>query len=174
MSSTTNSYEFLPGGQTAPTFTLTAVKSGRQVSPKDCAGRVLGLVFHGQHTAQAVVDINVTVRPQYPEAGQVTLASVVDLSSVPRLLHRMVKPVLEQIYDRAASEIPPGFNPPDYVFLLPDWNGKVTKAFRVKDPDKTAAIVVINGDGVVVGSYQGPQPGPAMLRLVQQAKGDQP
>jgi hypothetical protein len=30
-------------------------------------------------------------------------------------------------------------------------------------------MVVINPQGQVVGSYQGPQPGPAMLSLIQQA-----
>lgn len=161
--------EFFPSGQPAPNFKLLAVKTGKVISPKNASGQVLGLVFHGRETVQAVVDINTTVRPVYPEPSPVILASVVDLSVVPRLLHRAVKPLLEQAYDQAARQIPQGYDPADYVYLLPDWNGAVTKAFRVAHPDKTAAFVVIDDAGQVVGSYQGPEPGPVALGLIQRA-----
>lgn len=160
---------FYPAGGPAPAFDLKAIKSGRQISPATCKGNVLGMVFHGRETVQAVVEINTTVRPLFPDPKPVILVSVVDLSIVPRLLHGAVKPMLEQAYDQAAREVPAGYNPADYVFLLPDWNGAVTKAFRVKDTNKTAAVVVIGRQGQVMGSYQGPQPGQATLSLVQAA-----
>ena len=166
---TTKSDGFYPAGGPAPAFSLTAVKSGRQISLGTCKGNVLGMVFHGRETVQAVVEINTTVRPLYPDPSPVILVSVIDLSIVPRLLHGAVKPILEQAYDQAAREIPKGYDPADYVFLLPDWNGAVTKAFKAKDTGKMAAVVVIDPQGQVVGSYQGPQPGPATLSLIQQA-----
>ena len=90
------------------------------------------MVFHGRETVQAVVEINTTVRPVYPDPKPVVLVSVIDLSVVPRFLHRAVKPRLEQAYEQAAREMPKGYNPVDYVFLLPDWNGSVTKTFKAK------------------------------------------
>lgn len=169
MSQTTDTYAFYPAGRPAPEFSLTTVKSGRQISPASCKGDVLGLVFHGRETVQAVVEINKAVRPLYPDPKPVVLVSVLDLSIVPRLLHGAVKPMLEQAYDQAAREIPKGYDPADYVFLLPDWNGAVTKSFQAKDTSKLAAVVVIDPRGQVVGSYQGPQPGPATLGLIQRA-----
>jgi hypothetical protein len=160
---------FFPAGGPAPVFDLKAIKSGRQISPATCKGNVLGMVFHGRETVQAVVEINTTVRPLFPDPKPVILVSVLDLSIVPRLLHGAVKPMLEQAYDQAAREIPKGYNPADYVFLLPDWNGAVTKAFRAKDTNKAAAVVVIGREGQIVGSYQGPQPGPATLSLIHAA-----
>ena len=168
----TDPYSFFPAGQPAPDFSLTAVKSGRVISLKTCAGLVLGLVFHGRETVHAVVEINTTVRPVYPDPKPVVLVSVVDLSVVPRLLHRAVKPVLEQAYDQAVREMPKGYTPADYVFLLPDWNGSVTKAFKAKHTDKAAAIVVLDPQGRVAGSYQGPEPGAATLSLVRKALND--
>jgi hypothetical protein len=165
----TNGYEFFPAGGQVPSFSLTAVKSGRQISSDSSKGNVLGLVFHSRETVQAVVEINTTVRPIYPDPQPVILVSVLDLSIVPRLFQGAVKPILEQAYDQAAREIPKGYDPADYVFLLPDWNGAVTKAFKAKNTGKQAAVVVINPQGQVVGSYQGPQPGPATLSLVQRA-----
>ncbi|MEZ4770745.1 MAG: hypothetical protein R2844_20290 [Caldilineales bacterium] len=138
---------FFPEGQPAPEFTLTAVKSGRRVSQRDCRGTVLGLLFHGRDNYQAAVEINTAVRPVFPSAAEVTLASVLDLTIVPRLLQRAVKPLLEQAYDQAASQIPDGYDPADYVFLLPDWNGSLYKAFGVKNAEKIAALVIIDGEG---------------------------
>ena len=171
MSQANNSYAFYPAGGPAPSFSLTTVKSGRQISPASCKGDVLGLVFHSRETVQAVVEINTTVRPVYPDPKPVVLVSVLDLSIVPRLFQGAVKPLLEQAYDQAAREIPKGYNPADYVFLLPDWTGAVTKAFKAKDTGKMAAVVVIDPQGQVAGSYQGPQPGPAALSLVRRALG---
>lgn len=164
-----NGAEFYPAGGPAPDFSLKAVKSNRQISPASAKGNVLGLVFHGRETVQAVVEINTTVRPLYPEPTPVVLVSVLDLSIVPRLLHGAVRPMLEQAYDQAAREIPKGYDPADYVYLLPDWTGAVTNAFRAKNTGKLAAVVVIDPQGRVAGSYQGPQPGPATLSLVQAA-----
>lgn len=162
---------FFPSGQPAPLFAVTAVKSGRQVSQSDCSGVVLGLIFHGRDNYQAAVDVNTAVRPVFPSATKLTLASVLDLTVVPRVLQRAVKPMLEKAYDQAANQMPKGYDPADYVFLLPDWNGSLYKAFRVKNADKLAALVVIDGAGTVIGSYQGPQPGEVALKLVQQAMG---
>lgn len=167
-----DSYAFFPAGQPAPDFSLTAIKTGREISRKSCAGSVLGLVFHGRETVQAVVDINTAVRPLYPEPKPVVLVSVVDMSIVPRLLHGVVKPMLEQAYDQAARQVPKEYDPKDYVFLLPDWKGSVTQAFRVLHTDRAAALVVIDAVGRVAGSYQGPQPGPAALALVRKALGE--
>ena len=152
MATNADPHEFFPAGQPAPSFKLLAVKTGKVIAPKNAAGQILGLIFHGRETVQAVVEINTVVRPVYPEPSPVILASVVDLSVVPRLLHRAVKPMLEQAYDQAAKQIPPGYDPADYVYLLPDWNGAVTKAFRVLHPDKTAAFVVIDDAGQIAGS----------------------
>jgi hypothetical protein len=165
-------YQFLPSGQPAPRFNLTAVKTGRRVSLHDCRGGVLGLVFHSRETVQAVIDIQTTVRPSYPDASILTLASVVDLSMVPRLLQRMAKPILEQAVNQAYQQVPDGYDPADYVFLLPDWQGRVSRSFQVRGADQVAALVVIDAQGLVVGSYQGPLPGPAMLALVQRALGE--
>lgn len=171
-------HQFFPAGQPAPPFLLETVKTGRRVSPRDCAGKPLGLIFHGRETLQAVIDIQTAVRPEFPLPEQLTLASVVDLSAVPRLMRGAVRRILDQVYDMAArqmleaggDEVPPGYGPADYIFLLPDWDGKVSRAFNARNTDKAAAIVVIDGRGLVVGSYQGPAPGPATLDLVRAAR----
>lgn len=161
--------EFYPAGGPAPAYSLTAVKSGRVISNQANKGQVVVLIFHGRETVQAAVDVNTAVRPEYSDPKAVVLASVLDLSIVPRLLQGAVKPMLEQAYEQGAQQIPQGYNPADFVFLLPDWKGEATKAFKVKDTSKQGAVVVIDAAGKVVGSYQGPALGPATLALVKQA-----
>ena len=163
--------QFLTPGQPAPIFALKAIKSERLIGPQNNPGEVLGLIFHGRETVQAVEDIQTLVRPEFPQASQLTLASVVDLSSVPRLMRRVIKPLLAQAIEDAYRRIPPEYDPADYVFLLPDWDGKVSKAYGVRNTDRVAAVVVIDSAGRITGSYQGPEPGPATLALVRQAAG---
>lgn len=161
--------EFYPAGGPAPAFSLTAVKSGRTVGNKASQGQVVVLIFHGRETVHAAVEVNTAVRPDFPNPRKVALASVLDLSIVPRLLQGAVKPMLEQAYDQAAREVPKEYDPADFVFLLPDWKGDVTKAFHVKDTGKQGAVVVITPAGQVVGSYQGTELGAQALALVRAA-----
>ncbi|MER2600574.1 MAG: hypothetical protein ABTQ73_13735 [Caldilineales bacterium] len=163
--------EFYPAGGPAPAYTLTAVKSGRTVGNLASKGQVVVLIFHGRETVQAAIEVNTAVRPDFPDPKDVLLASVLDLSIVPRLLQGAVKPMLEQAYAQAAQQIPPGYAAADFVFLLADWKGEVTKAFKIKDTGKQAGVVVIDAAGRVTGSYQGPNLGAATLALVRAAAG---
>jgi hypothetical protein len=47
--------------------------------------------------------------------------------------------------------------------MLLDWSGGVTDQFGVKDADKEAAAVVVDGSGKVVGSGTGAQLGAQIL-----------
>ena len=153
-------------GQPAPTFRLTAVVSGRVVGPSASDRRALVLLFHNQHTLDAVREVQRSVRERYPSPQEVLAASVTDLSHVPRLLHGVVETVLKRAYSEASSYVPAGLDPADYVVILPDWSGKVTKAFGVGNVDKEAALVVIDGRGMLVGGYQGMQPGRAAIEFL--------
>ncbi len=68
-------------GASAPDFTLAATTAGREVRPG--SGRPVLLVFHAQNAAFAVDRLNREVRERYPSPGELTFASVVDLSLVP-------------------------------------------------------------------------------------------
>jgi hypothetical protein len=140
--------------------------SGRVIGPGLVGGRPLVLLFHNQHTIAAVRDLQQAVRNRYPSAQQVLVASVADTSRAPRLLRGVVEAALNRAYAEASKFVPAGLDPADYVIILPDWSGAVTKAFGVGNVDREGEVVVIDALGRLVGKQRGQQPGQAALSLL--------
>jgi hypothetical protein len=140
----------------APDIQLKAVVSDRVVNPRQPDARRLVLVFQSQQTARALAAIQDAVRASFPEASDVRIVSVVDLRGVPRMFRGMARSALQKAYEHAAAALPDGWDPAEYVVILPDWQGAFFKAFGVSNADSHAAVVVMDGAGRVLGAYQGP------------------
>ena len=96
------------------------------------------------------------------------VASVIDLSIVPPVYWMTVALVLNQAYEKAATELPGDVDPADYVVILPDWGGVVSRAYGVMRTNRAAAIVIVDGDSNVKGSYQGERPVEVVLDLLEE------
>jgi len=160
----------LSPNQPAPDIRMEAVESGRVIIPARPDARYLALLFQSQKTARALADVQDTVRERFPKADDVRIVSVVDLRSVPRMFSGMAKSALKRAYDSAGEHLPPGWQPADYVVILPDWKGDFFKAFGVTDADNEAVAVVINTDGMIIASRQGAALGQFVLDAVVAAE----
>ena len=129
------------------------------------------LVLHGQNTTRAALEVNATVRGALPDAGQVVIASIIDLRAFPSMFHGMVKPELEKAYFKASDKLPEGADPRDHVILLPDWDGNVHDTLGITDSSATAAIIVADASGNIVGSAQGDDLGTAALEILAELDG---
>jgi len=169
--------DFIPAGQPAPNISLTAVESGRSINPSQPDADYLVLVFQAQKTARAMAPIQDKVRAKYLSPQEVRIVSVVDLRGVPRLFRGMAKSALKQAYDEAVQHLPDGWQsaePGDYVIILPDWKGDFFKAFHVEDANEKAAAVVIDRQGIILGSQQGGKLSRFVLSLLEDSPNDQP
>ncbi len=155
-----------PANQSAPDISMEAVESGRTITPSRPDARRLVLVFQSQQTARALAGIQDAVRAQFPHADDVRIVSVVDLRSVPRMFRGMARSALKQAYESAAKHLPEGWDPGDYIVILPDWKGEFFQAFGIDDATEQAAVVVIDERGVVLGSRQGVDLGQFILPLL--------
>jgi hypothetical protein len=159
-------------GERAPYFRALAAGSGREVSLRTCAGRQLVLIFHAQNTAWAAERVNRAVRRRYyPSSEEVVVASVVDLSLVPPLYWLTASVMIGQAYEKAAREVacegPSGVDPAEYVLILQDWGGLISRRFGVRGVGREAAVVVIDENADIVGFYQGREPVEAVLRMLE-------
>ena len=145
----------LETGELAPHFNLLAASSARRVSLRAEAGRRIVLIFPLQGTAPTARLISRAVRARHPEPEDVLVASVIDLSIVPPVYWISVSLILNQAYDRATDELPPDVDPSEYVVILPDWNGRVSRAYGARNTGRAAAIVVVDEESNVALSYQG-------------------
>ena len=156
-------------GERAPDFDLLAAGSARRVRMRELAGRKVVLIFHLQGTAPTARAINRAVRERFPDPEDVMVASVIDLSIVPPVYWITVGLVLGNAYEQATRELPPDVDPADYLVILPDWGGRASRDYGVRNTGRAAAIVVVGEDSEVALSYQGERPVEAVLEALGDA-----
>jgi hypothetical protein len=154
-------------GERAPYFRALAAGSGREISLRTCAGRPIVLIFHSQNTAHVAEQVNRAVRETYPSHEDVVVASVVDLSLVPPIYWLTASVMVGQAYERASREIPSDFDPADYIVILQDWGGLISRRFGVRGVNRDAAVVVIDENAEVTGFYQGREPVETVLDALE-------
>ena len=157
----------IEAGDRAPYFNLLAAGSGRRVSTRETLGRKVVLIHHLQGTAPTAREINRAVREVHPDPEEVLIASVIDLSIVPPVYWLSVSLVLNTAYDKAAAEIPSAADPTEYVVILPDWAGLVSRKYDVRNTGRAAAVIVANEDATIAGSYQGERPVDAVMEMLE-------
>jgi hypothetical protein len=148
---------FLPAGNPAPDFSLTAVVSKRMISPRQVPGKFL-LFFHGYQTAVQVGAAVKMLKKDYFDLDQVAMASVVDLRGIPRLIHPLAKKIMRDAYHQAAQEVPDGHEAADHIVILPDWKGAAFEAYQVPENHDQVALVLIDEAKMIQGSYMGKEP----------------
>ena len=154
-------------GERAPYFRALAAGSGREVSLRTSAGRCLVLIFHSQNTAHVAEQVNRAVRETYPSHEDVVVASVVDLSLVPSIYWLTASVMIGQAYERASREVPSDFDPADYVLILQDWGGLISRRFGVRGVNREAAVVIMDENAEIAGFYQGREPVETVLDALE-------
>ncbi len=147
--------------------TLKAVGSGRELN-LNSIGRRSVLLFHTADTAKDAERINQAIRSvdKYQACASIIIANIVDLHSVPKLFRGFAEKSMRESYENAGKSIPQGEAPRDYVIILPDWDGKVTKGFGLGDTSKIVGLAVLDEQGGIVGTYQGNEPERHALELL--------
>ena len=158
--------------QLAPNFTLNHI-AGHSVSLSDFRGRPLVLVFGGKDSSEQSRQIARTIRARYT-SDQLPLMSVLDMSSVPRLVQGIAKGQLNKAYQEAVRDmtadqqaagrpVPP--DPSREIVMLPDWDGKVINSFNLTGLNQQAVAVMIDENGYIRGYGAGMQGGEQILSL---------
>jgi len=150
----------------APALTITAVGSGRKIILNKI-GTPAVLIFHGRSSVEASRAVNTPVRDLIPEATRLLVITVMDLKGTPRLARGLVEAFIRDAYEEACKQLPKGWNPWDYLILLPDWDGQISKGFGLKDVGRNAGVAVLDGEGNIVGVYQGKDLAAQTLRMIE-------
>ena len=152
----------------APAITLKAAGSGREMT-LNAIGKRSVLLFHTADTAEDAERINQTVRAvnEFQTCTSITIANIVDLHSVPRLFRNFAEKSMRESFERASKAIPQGEDPQNYVIILPDWDGKATQGFGLRDTSKVVGLAVLDEQGSVIGTYQGSEPELHALEFLQ-------
>lgn len=148
--------------------TIKAIGSNREINLSSL-GKPAVLLFHAQETAEQAAAVNRFLRAQgrYKSCESLFIANIVDLRAVPKLFRGFAEKAMKESYEKAASALPPGVEPKDYVLILPDWDGSITKAFGLKDTNQAAALAILNESGNLIDIYQGEAAGANALAILE-------
>lgn len=158
-------------GSPAPSFQLTAIGSGRLISPASNNGAALLLAFHDQNSVDLVQEMQQAVRIQYPDPSHLLAPSIVNMSVVPAPLRPLAESVMKGQYNKAAELMPAGLDVADYVIILCDWDGKVHKAYNAGKVGKQPMLVLVDSAGAIRGVYRGRGLTDAACQLLQSLQG---
>ncbi len=152
----------------APAITLKAIGHGRQLTfnALGTPAVVICVARESSEQPQPVVD---AVRGKYRGADQVMIVNVADGRAFPKLIHKVAEQIMKSSYNDAVAGLEPGMKPEDYVLIAPDWNGSLLKPLGFEDVSKLIGVAVIDGEGNLVGTYQGDDAAAQTMALVEQA-----
>lgn len=144
----------LPIGSPAPRFTLTTIGSGRTFKLGDLRGRQVLLLFVDRHTAHDARDLVEQLRRRQPNHEALTIALIIDLHAVPKMLRGAAARFIESTYHEGAAQIPAPYDPADHLILLPDWTGQLFGGYHIANRDHQLAAVMIDEAGKVAAVIQ--------------------
>ncbi len=140
----------LETGTVAPEFSLTAAVSEKEVTQSN--GRKTVLVFHGNKTQDAPKVVGKAVRAEHPDWNDVLVANIVNLKPFSGLFSKVANAQIKQTYEKMAAKVDPA---EEYVVICPDFENAVGPLFGFADSDKECGVVVLDGEGNVLGSHAG-------------------
>jgi hypothetical protein len=145
-------------GTAAPSFAVTAVRSNRAIAvPPNPAVPIL-LIFHDHRGAELVGAVQTTARSLVASPVDLLVASVIDLAGIPRFVRKVTQTALEAAYDQSAQRLPADIDPADYVIILPDWDGKITKAYDMAKVVPGVGVALVDGSGILRGASRTSDP----------------
>lgn len=124
------------------------------------------LVFLNYQTAMQIETVVTSVRYVVPDPQKLKIVNVINLKNVSRMMQGMAKKIIKAAYDSAAATIPEGFDPAEQLMLLPDWKGKVLRAYGVDDVNEHLSLILIDQEGKISERYQGQEPEKESVKMV--------
>ena len=160
--------------QKAPSFFLTAIGATRVVGGPPGPPSPLLLIFHGHAGEETAFAINAAVRQVYPAIEQLQIVSVIDLHHIQRSQRAAVELTLSASYRQAAKFIPEELDPTQYVVIVPDREGTVTRAYGMDERVNDVGLVLVSSQWQIFDSYLGLDPTIAALKMVAAAGNETP
>ena len=154
--------------KSAPAVTLKANGHGRKLTFNQL-GVAAVLVCVARETSDLASPVVTAIREKYPTVAEVMIINLADTRPFPRLIRKIAEQIMKSAYNDAVKNLLEGRAPEDYVLIVPDWDGDVLGPLGIEDVTKTIAVVVLNASGEIVGQYQGEDPAPEVLKLLDSA-----
>jgi hypothetical protein len=118
-----------PTGETAPDISAPAFSTRLVPDRAWIAGRPLAVLFHGRENQDEARGVIQTIRNKWRDAETLVTVNLVDLSMFPRVMRKLVNYDLGKVFDAEAASLPGDLDQDSHIVIVPDFDGKMTKAW---------------------------------------------
>lgn len=132
------------------------------------------LLFVDRHNARTARELVEQIRRQQPDHEALTIALVIDLHAVPKVLRGTAEHFIEGLYHQSAALIPAPYDPADHLILLSDWTGQLFAGYRIDQDRHEMAAVLVDDRGLVVAVIHDPATPRKVLALVNERSNGSP
>lgn len=158
-----------PTGVAAPDIRQEAFNTRLVPDRAWVAGRPVAILFHSrenQDEARAVIQ---TIRNKWRSAETLVTLNLVDLSMFPRVMRKLVNHDLGKVFEAEAANLPGDLDPESHIVIVPDFDGKMTKAWGVSDAATVVNGVVVDSEWKVCARAHGSDVESVVMRALSEA-----
>jgi hypothetical protein len=158
-----------PTGETAPDISAPAFSTRLVPDRAWIAGRPLAVLFHGRENQDEARGVIQTIRNKWRDAETLVTVNLVDLSMFPRVMRKLVNYDLGKVFDAEAASLPGDLDQDSHIVIVPDFDGKMTKAWGVSDAATVVSGVVVDSAWKVCARAHGAGVESVVMRALAQA-----
>jgi hypothetical protein len=158
-----------PKGETAPDIKEPAFSTRLVPDRAWLAGRPLAVLFHGRENQDEARGILQVIRNKWRDAETLVTVNLVDVSMFPRLMRKLVNFDLGKVFDAEQANLPDDLDPESHIVIVPDFDGKMTKAWGVSEAATVVSGIVVDAGGQIRARASGPEVESVMMRALADA-----
>ena len=158
-----------PAVDTAPDIKGPAFGTGLVPDRAWVAGRPLAVLFHGRENQDEARGVLQVIRNKWPSAETLVTVNLIDVSMFPRVMRRLVNFDLTNVYDAEVANLPGRFDPESHIVIVPDFDGKMTKAWGVSDAATVVSAAVVDSDWKIRARARGAAVESVVMRALAEA-----
>jgi hypothetical protein len=167
---------YQPTGEIAPDISDPAFNTRLVPDRAWVAGRPLVVLFHSRENQDEARGVIQAVRNKWRSAETLVTVNLVDLSMFPRILRKLVHHDLGKAFEAEAANLPGDLDPDSHIIIVPDFDGKMTKAWGVSDAATVVNGVVVDSEWRICTRAHGAEVETVVMRALAEAldRGAQP
>jgi hypothetical protein len=158
-----------PTGETAPDIKEPAFSTRLVPDRTWIAGRPVAVLFHGRENQDEARGIIQVIRNKWRNAETLVTVNLVDVSMFPRLMRKLVNFDLGKVFDAEETNLPDDLDPESHIVIVPDFDGKMTKAWGVSEAATVVSGIVVDSDGQICARASGPEVESVVMRALADA-----
>lgn len=144
-----------PTSETAPDIKEPAFRTQLVPDRAWLGGRPVAVLFHGRENQDEARGVIQVIRNKWPWAHTLVTVNLVDVSMFPRVMRKLVNYDLTQAYSTEEANLPGQYDAESHIVIVPDYDGKITKAWGIADAAAVVSAAVVDSAGRIRARARG-------------------